>query len=296
MRLGGSIRRRRKAGKGIAGLPWALPKWLEGPLVRIGGWFSVLKDPWTLGGLTALALIGFGVGYLVSTRVVYPEPPPPGDLSTVPRLLGERPDQVADTLSALGLSLRPVDSLNHPSIPEGGIVGQSPLPGQLSLVGDTILVTLSTGAEQRAVPDVRALNADQARTILETSGFVVTVDSVRSGEPRGEVLRMTPEAGTEATIPMEVSLSVSLGPPQFQMPLLLGMAEEDAVAVLDSLGLVVGEVETRFRFGRDQGLVVEQSPPARTLVQEGSSVRLVVGRRGEYSGVDESRNNPLERP
>jgi serine/threonine-protein kinase len=259
-------------------------------------WLALLKDPWTLGGLVALALVGFGGGYLVSTRVVYPEPPPPGDLSTVPRLLGEFPHQVADTLRALGLNLRPVDSLNHPGIPMGGIVGQSPLPGQLALVGDTILVTLSTGAEERPVPDVMALDAGRARTILETSGFVVLLDSVQSDEPRGEVVGMTPEAGTEAVIPMEVNLSVSMGPPEFEMPLLLELSEEDAVAILDSLGLVVGAVETRFRFGRDQGLVVEQSPPAGTMVQEGSSVRLVVGRRGEYSGMDRPRNNPPERP
>jgi len=92
---------------------------------------------------------------------------------------------------------------------------------------------------------------------------------------------MTPEPGTEATIPMDVHLSVSMGPPEFEMPLLLGLPEEHALSLLDSLGLNVGEVETRFRFGRDQGLVVEQEPPAATLIQEGSTVRLVVGRRGQ---------------
>jgi serine/threonine-protein kinase len=243
-----------------------------------------------------LAVVGFAGGYLISTRVVYPLPPPPGDLSTVPNLLEQRPADVADTLRALGLALSPVDSLNHPTISEGRIVGQSPLPGQLSLVGDTVRVTLSTGTEQRPVPDVLRLNADRARTILETSGFVVTVDSVDAQDPRGEVVGMTPEPGTEASIPMEVHLAVSMGPPEFEMPLLLGLSEEDALSVIDSLGLVVGEVETRFRFGRDQGLVVEQSPPARTLVQEGSSIRLVVGRRGEYPGEVGPRNNPPERP
>jgi serine/threonine-protein kinase len=103
---------------------------------------------------------------------------------------------------------------------------------------------------------------------------------------------MSPEPGTEATIPMEVHLSVSRGPPEFEMPLLLGMSEEDARFLLDSLGLVVGEVEIRFRFGRDQGLVVEQSPPPRGRVQEGDTVRLAVGRRGEYSGEAKPRNNP----
>ena len=297
MKLGGSIRRRRRGGKGSSSRKgWTPPTWLKGVYGAVKGWLGLLKDPWTLGLLAALALVGFGAGYFLSTRVVYPPPPPPGDLSSVPRLLGELPGEVADTLDALGLSLRHVDSLSHPTIPEGGIVGQSPLPGQLALVGDTILVTLSTGPEVRPVPDVMALDAGRAQTILETSGFVVTVDSVQSEDPRGRVVGMTPEAGTEATVPMEVSLAVSLGPPEFEMPLLLGMEEAEAVAVVDSLGLVLGEVETRFRFGRDQGLVVEQSPPAGAMVQEGSTVRLVVGRRGEYSGMDASRNNHPGRP
>jgi len=288
MRLGGSLRRRRKASRGT---PWWKGVFPKGVFSKGSGkkpgkngrWWKFITDPWTIGGLAVLAIVGFAGGYFISTRVVYPLPPPPGDLSTVPNLLEQAPSEVADTLRLLGLTLDPIDSLNHPTILEGRIVGQSPLPGQLSLVGDTVSVTLSTGPEQRPVPDVQKLNGDRARTILETSGFVVTVDSVDGDDPRGEVVGMTPEPGTEATIPMEVHLSVSMGPPEFEMPLLLGLSEEDAISVLDSLGLVVGEVETRFRFGRDQGLVVEQAPSARTMVQEGASIRLVVGRRGEYS-------------
>ena len=283
MRLGGSRRRRRKAGRGN---PWwarFISRSSGEESERKEGWWRFLTNPRMLGGIVLLGVVGFTGGYLISTRVVYPLPPPPGDLASVPNLLKQLPSEVADTLRRLGLALNAVDSLNHPTILEGRIVGQSPLPGQLSLVGDTVDVTLSTGPEQRPVPDVLRLNADRARTILETSGFIVSVDSVDADDPRGEVVGMAPEPGSEATIPAEVRLSVSLGPPEFEMPLLLGLSEEEAVSVLDSLGLVVGEVETRFRFGRDQGLVVEQAPPARSMVQGGSSVRLVVGRRGEYS-------------
>jgi len=239
-----------------------------------------LKEPRSLGFFAALAIVGFLGGYLITTRLVYPPPPPPGDLHPVPNLAGAFPEEVLDTLAALGLTLGAVDSLNHPTVPEGRIVGQSPLPGQLSLVGDSVWIALSVGPEQRPVPDVLRLNGDWARTVLETSGFLVTVDSVESDSPRGAVVGMDPEPGTEATIPMEVSLAVSTGPPEFEMPLLLGLPEERALSLLDSLGLEVESVETRFRFGRDQGMVVEQEPPAETMVLEGSSVRLVVGRRG----------------
>lgn len=91
---------------------------------------------------------------------------------------------------------------------------------------------------------------------------------------------MDPEPGMLAVVPLEVRLTVSMGPPMVEMPLLLGMPEEQARSILDSLGMLVGEVDERFRFGRDQGLIVEQEPPASTLVQKGTAVRLVVGRRG----------------
>lgn len=282
MKLGSSIRRRR-GGSGPR-FSWKGLFSKKGP-AREGegksrGW-RLPFDRRTLWILGILAGVGFASGYLFSTRVLYPLPPPPGDLATVPDLSGTSPGEASDTLTALGLALGPMDSLNHPVVPEGMIVGQSPLPGQLSLVGDSVRVTLSTGAERRPVPDVLRLTGDWARTILETSGFQVLVDSLESEDPRGDVVAIDPEPGTEATIPMEVHLFLSTGPPEFAMPLLVGLSEERALAVLDSVGLVVGAVETRFRFGRDQGMVVEQDPPAAAVVREGSTVRLVVGRRGQ---------------
>ena len=291
MKLGSSIRRRRQGegtgfslkdlfsrGKGGGSRKKASGKKDESGMKD--RWWTVLGDPRVLGSLFVLAIIGFGGGYLISTRIVYPLPPPPGDLHPVPNLAGDRPEGAADSLAAMGLVLGGVDSLAHPSIPAGIIVGQSPLPGQLFQPGDTVRIALSTGPEQRPVPDVLRLQGEWARTILETSGFVVSVDSIESDDPRGGVVRMSPEAGTSATIPMEVRISVSMGPPEFEMPLLLGLPEEQARSVLDSLGLLLVDVETRFRFGRDQGMVVEQEPPSGTKVQEGSDVRLVVGRRG----------------
>ena len=66
------------------------------------------------------------------------------------------------------------------------------------------------------------------------------------------------------------------------MPALAGLAEEEALVLLDSLGLMVGEIETRFRFGFNQGEVLEHFPPPDSLVAEGTEVRLVIGRRGFF--------------
>lgn len=273
MKLGGSIRRRRGSGrktrKSGKGTDWGI-------LDRLAFLGSTRFLLW-LGGL---ALLGFGGGYLVSTQLLFPAPPPPGDVTPVPDLAGEPLSAVAGILEQSGLTLARVDSFRHPSVSQGVVLGQSPLPGQLALVGDSIRVAVSMGPEERPVPDVMRLRGDRAQTVLEAAGFQVVVDSVEAERPRGAVVSMAPEAGTQATIPLEVRITVSLGPPMVEMPLLLGFPEEQAMAVLDSLGLVVSEVETRFRFGRDQGLVVEQEPPAATFLERGSAVRLVVGRRG----------------
>ena len=114
------------------------------------------------------------------------------------------------------------------------------------------------------------------------------MDSAEGDTPAGTVVGIEPPPETEISLPAEVLLTVSLGPPQVEMPLLVGLTEEEALEVLDSLGLVVSEVETRFRFGMDQGRVVEQQPVAESLVVLGCAVWLVVGGRGgEDAGIEE---------
>ncbi len=218
------MRRRRGGGKQRPQGRWG--QLLDRNLSR----FSFVKNPRFFAVMGLLVVLGFGVGYLFSTRLLFPLPPPPGDLVTVPDLSGETPGEASAALADLGLVLGSVDSLRHPRVPDGVILGQSPLPGQLSLVGDTVRITMSTGPETRPVPDVVRLRADRAQTVLEASGFSVVVDSVDSEMPRGGVVVMDPEPGTEATLPREVHLTVSKGPPLVEMPLLVGLEESKAVA------------------------------------------------------------------
>ena len=266
MRLGGSLKRTRKRGrKGTGRNRPSLPGGPEGRLPLL---------------LVALAVVGWGVGYLVATQVVFPAPPPPGDLYEVPDLRGMSLDRASERLAGGSLELGVVDSLRHPTVEEGVVLGQSPLPGQLGTPGTPVRVTVSTGPQLRAVPDVVRLEEQRARIVLESTGFVVLRDSVVSDIPRGRVVSVTPPVDSLLALPAEVRLEVSTGPPMVVMPLVLGMEEAEAVAALDSLGLVVSEVEEVFRFGRDQGIVVEQEPAGGTELERGAAVRLAVGRRG----------------
>lgn len=239
-----------------------------------------LRGRGLVGAVVGLALGGWFVGYVISTRFVFPAPPPPGDLFEVPDLRGLGLASATERLSGAGLDLGPVDSLQHPSVAAGLVLGQSPIPGQLASPATPVRVTVSTGPQMRAVPDVLSLEQERARVVLETSGFVVNLDTAESEEPRGHVIDVTPPPDSVVALPAQVRLLVSSGPPVVPMPLVLGLEQAEAEAMLDSLGLVVSDVEEVFRFGRDQGIVVEQEPAADTEMQRGSSVRLKVGRRG----------------
>jgi beta-lactam-binding protein with PASTA domain len=86
--------------------------------------------------------------------------------------------------------------------------------------------------------------------------------------------------GSILEVPGTVRLTLSRGPPMVPMPYLLGIPQAQAIDSLLVLGLAVAQVDTVFRFGRDQGIVVEQDPPPDSLVRRGAGVRLSVGREG----------------
>ena len=273
MRLGSSLERHRRRRAGTDGTPAS-----EGPSRRPrAGRFDLRTLLTALGGLL---LGGWLFGYLLSTLVFFPAPPPPGDLFEVPDLRGLGVASARERLSGARLALGAVDSLQHPSEPQGVILGQSPLPGQVARPSTEVRVTVSLGPQRRSVPDVLRLELDRARIVLETSGFVVQIDTIEDEEPRGRVVSVNPRPDSVVALPASVRLLVSAGPPLVTMPFVLGLEELSAVALLDSLGLVVTEVEEVFRFGRDQGVVVEQEPAADTQLRRGTNVRLAVGRRG----------------
>ncbi|MDA0328627.1 MAG: PASTA domain-containing protein [Gemmatimonadetes bacterium] len=240
------------------------------------------RMPWSTLFMVAggLSVVGWVFGYQLATRVFFPAPPPTGDLFEVPNLRGLGLASAGERLVGSGFALGAVDSLRHPSVAAGLILGQSPLPGQIGFSESRVRVTISLGPQMRSVPDVLSLDLERARIVLETSGFVVAVDTVEDEEPRGRVVDSSPGPDSIVALPAQIRLVISTGPPVIPMPLVLGLELAEVELMLDSLGLVISVVDEVFRFGRDQGIVVEQEPAADTELQRGGSVRLAVGRRG----------------
>lgn len=287
MKLGDSLGRRRRRRKGRAegdelGGDERYAGARDGWSTLLGGRsaFPQLRGRNLLIGVLALALGGWIIGYGLATQLLFPAPPPPGDLFEVPDLRGLGLVSASERLEGAGFEIGELDSLQHPSVASGIVLGQAPLPGQVLPPRTPVQLTVSMGPQTRSVPDVLGLAEDRARIVLETTGFVVSVDTTQAEEPRGHVVSVDPPPDSAVVLPAEVHLLVSAGLPVVTMPLVLGLEQAEAEAMLDSLGLVVRDVEEVFRFGRDQGIVVEQEPAADTELERGSGVRLKVGRGG----------------
>lgn len=257
--------------------------------------------------ITALLVAGagLGLGYLIAVVLIFPAGEQPVELQAVPDLRGEPVGLALATVMDSGLVVGHVDSVRHPSVVAGLVIGQSPLPGLTARTQAPVRITVSSGPEMRAIPDLTRLDGNRAAELLDAGGFVVTVDTADSRTAAGRVLAIEPAPGSEIRIPGDVRLVVSRGPPTFPMPQLAGMTQGEAYAVLRSLGLVLGEVDRRYSL-LNVRLVFGQDPEPYVSVAEGTAVSLVVGREvrparqlpGEAERRDQIRDHsrPRTRP
>lgn len=271
MKLGGSLARRRRSGRSKSGGEVAEAS--KRRSTEMGGSRLLFT-------MLTLIVLGWLGGYVITTQLIFPPPPPRGDLFEVPDIRGQGLASARERLIGAGLALGEVDSLLHPYVAEALIIGQSPLPGQVLRPESQVRATVSLGPQLRSVPDVSGLTEERAQVVLQSSGFIVSTDTVAADLPRGRVLEVFPHPDTIIPLPAEIRLIVSTGPALVAMPLVLGLSREEALILLDSLGLVVSEIAEVFRFGRDQGVVVEQEPASEIELERGAEVSLKVGISG----------------
>lgn len=136
--------------------------------------------------------------------------------------------------------------------------------------------TTTTGVRTFVVPDVTGRPVGEALQMLQEAGFNVDPPSEEpSDEPIGSVIRTDPRAGQELEESRFVTIVVSSGPVQIQVPNVVGSTLERAKGSLEGLGFTVVDRTTRHdTIGA--GLVISQDPPAEAGAPRGSTVGLVV--------------------
>jgi eukaryotic-like serine/threonine-protein kinase len=127
------------------------------------------------------------------------------------------------------------------------------------------------------VPLVEGLQRDLAIERIEAAGLEAEVDEQPSIEiDRGIVIEQSPREGTQVSKGSTVTITVSTGPRQVEVPSLVGGTYEEAVDALNELALEPQRVEVFSQ--KPVGQVTGQDPEAGEIVDEGSQVEVRVSK------------------
>jgi len=160
------------------------------------------------------------------------------------------------------------------------VVGTTPTMGTSVATDAAIVLQISKGPPQVAIPDVKGKSVDQARKALEKAGFVVnatTIDTPSADVAKGKVVGTDP--ATTAPKKATLDLLVSIGPAPVVVPAVVGNTEAGARVDLTAKGFgVTVKFQTVPADDPNDGRVISQSPDSATEAAAGSNVVINVGK------------------
>jgi eukaryotic-like serine/threonine-protein kinase len=130
----------------------------------------------------------------------------------VPDVRNKTADQANEALTAAGFRVVP-NLVNSDTKEPNTVIDQAPAPGTRQPRGSNITLTISKGAEQIPVPNVRGLGSTDAANRLGQLGFRTAQRAEFSSDfDQGTVIRTEPAPGTPLEKNSVVTLIVSSGP------------------------------------------------------------------------------------
>ena len=251
---------------GVAiGTVWTLTQVFDGLPVD-GGAPTLIEIPDLTGSEQAQALedlqnLGFKVGIENSAdssvpagSVIRTQPPSntvinPDSLVTIivsvgpeafpiPYVLDIETERAVYVVEESGFTIGQLLEVNDENIPRGFVISQNPVAGTKMSPGTTVDLVVSKGPSLIEISDLSRKSPEDAIQILETLGFEYELIEEYSEDVEiGLVSGTLPEAGEIVTPDELIQVIVSLGI-SIEVPEVEGLKYEDAIRVLEELGLV----------------------------------------------------------
>jgi serine/threonine-protein kinase len=156
----------------------------------------------------------------------------------------------------------------------------------IALVGLIILfASLAGGGNDVTVPDVRNQPIAQATAALKAKGLKVTTDTAISTDvPEGSVIDQDPQPGAKAKKGSDVTLTVSGGAGQVNVPDVDNTSFTDAQQALTSEGFKV-QRQNEASATVDKDLVIRTDPAGGSPANKGSTVQVFVSTGKEQTAI-----------
>jgi len=249
----------------VIGTVWTLTQVFDGLPVD-GGAPTLIEIPDLTGSEQAQALedlqnLGFKVGIENSAdssvpagSVIRTQPPSntvinPDSLVTIivsvgpeafpiPYVLDIETERAIYVVEESGFTLGQLLEVNDENIPRGFVISQNPVAGTKMSPGTTVDLVVSKGPSLIKISDLSRKSPEDAIQILETLGFEYELIEEYSEDVEiGLVSGTLPKAGEIVTPDELIQVIVSLGI-RIEVPEVEGLKYEDAIRILEELGLV----------------------------------------------------------
>ena len=164
-------------------------------------------------------------------------------------------------------------------VEEGKVAEQDPAADSQAAKGSTVTIKMSSGPGQVSVPDVAGTGpGDRHQHPRRGRPHATRGDEASDTVPAGTVIRTDPAAGTPVEKGSNVTVVVSSGAGQVNVPTVQNLDESAAKSQLEAAGFKVQVTDNRTNDPSQDGKVVSQTPGAGSQADKGSTVSIVVNR------------------
>ncbi|HEX4395127.1 MAG TPA: Stk1 family PASTA domain-containing Ser/Thr kinase [Mycobacterium sp.] len=163
------------------------------------------------------------------------------------------------------------------------VIGTDPSANVKVGAGELITVEVSTGPEQREVPDVSSLSYAAAVKKLKSAGFsrFKQVNSPSTPETKDKVIGTNPTANQTSAITNEIAVIVGSGPSSKQVPDVAGQTADEAQKNLTVYGFSKF-AQASVDSPRPAGAVIGTNPPAGANVAVDTVIELQVSKGNQF--------------
>jgi len=243
----------------------------------LSGWIrSLLKVSLIFFSLVAVLV----VATYLTLIVLLPE-----ETVVVPEVVGKEVEEAVLILSKNKLSARITGKKFSSKIPVNVVISQTPAPGTKVREGRSIKLVISGGAEIITAPDVVGMKLREAKVSLSEIGVdIANMSYTYSKVSQSEVIAQDPPAGFKVVQQEGINLLVSAGPfkPKLMMPDLRGKRLEGVASFLKESSIKIAMIKEE-PSSEKEGIIIFQSPPPGSIVDENTRVELVISSREKES-------------
>ncbi|MBY8875554.1 Stk1 family PASTA domain-containing Ser/Thr kinase [Micromonospora sp. PLK6-60] len=263
---------------------------------RVGDPRKRKSSSWVIAVFAALGVLA--VIALVAA-LLWPTGEEKPELATVPNVVGKAQAAAVAEIEAAKLTPKVSDDpVRNTTCKKGAVVSQEPTGGQLE-PGRDVTLTICGGPAEVTIPPLKGSTWENAEQQLKGLGLKPDRKDVSSSEREGQVVNVSPEAGTKAPEGSTVTVEVSKGN-IVRVPKVVGLTEDQAKERLREAGFTNVSVELGKNVPADQaGKVTEQNPKANDRKPVNTEITITVSQpepTTEPTPTDEPTGSPDPTP